>query len=197
MLMRQGILNLSRAPEMPHLHTFSLSITAPHRIPLYLTLEDLPRLPPVPALSSLHITLSGARASLLSGGIEHLLSQTDCAQLKRLSLLNIVVSAGQLTSLLQAAPDLEELYISTNGKQTLVDCLIFTGRQIRIFHVTAPEKWGPTADDLAVLGGRLPVLEQIGTGNRVYEVLRKEGGGAELVRWGRTTVPGYFQVWRG
>jgi hypothetical protein len=180
-----------------NLHTFSISITAPHRIPLYLTLDDLPRLPPVRRLSSLHITLSGARASLPSGGVDHLLSQTDFGQLKRLSLLNIVVSATQLSVLLKAAPDLEELYISTNGKQTLVDCSKFNGLGIRIFHVTAPEKWGPTADDLSVLAGRLPNLEQIGTGNRVYEVLRKEGGGAELIRWGRTTVPGYFQVWRG
>jgi hypothetical protein len=182
---------------MSNLHTFSLSIAAPHRTPLYLTVSDLPRLPPLRQLSALHITLSGARASLPDGGIDHLLAQTDFAHLKRLSLLNIVVSASQLRLLLSAAFNLEELYISTNGKQTLIDCTALTGRLLRIFHVTAPEKWAPTSQELAELAGRLPEVEQIGTGNRVYEVLRKEGGMAELVRWSRTAVPGYFQVWRG
>lgn len=182
---------------MPNLHTFSLSITAPHRTPLYLSIDDLPRLPPLRNLSSLFITLSGARASLPSGGVAHLLAQTDFSRLTRLALLNMVVTAGQLGALLDASPNLEELYISTNGKRALIDCSELSGRRLRVLHVTAPEKWGPDADDLTDLARRLPVVEQVGTGNRVYEVMRKERVGAELVRWGRTAVPAYFQVWRG
>lgn len=193
----QGMLDLSGAPELPNLRSFSLSITPPHRTPVQLQTADLPLLPRDLNLSSLHINLSSAIAHLPVGGVEHLTSQVDFGRLKRLSLLNIVVAAQQLSALIDAAPHLDELYISTNGKQALIDCSELTGRPLRIFHVIAPEKWGPTADDLAELAGRLPEVEQIGTGNRVYEVFRKEGGDVELARWGRTVVPGYFQVWRG
>lgn len=188
---------MSKAPEMPNLRTYSLSIAGPSRVPLYLEREDLPRLPPVRNLDSLHISLSAARAALPVGGIEHLLAQTDFAQLRKLSLLSLVLTANQLSALAEAAPDLEELYISTNGKQTLIDCLVLDRLRLRIFHVTAPEKWGPTPEDLADLAKRMKHVEQIGTGNRVYEVYRKEGGDVELARWSRTVVPGYFQIWRG
>lgn len=175
-------------------------MTAPHRTPLFLSTDDLPRLPPTQALSALHITLSGARSHLPAGGVEHLTAQTDFSQLRKLSLLNLVLSAQQLSALLQAAPELEELYISVNGKQALFDCPDLgghSGGKLRIFHVTAPEKWAPAADDLALLAERMRALEQIGTGNRVYEVFRKEAGEMELARWSRAIVPGYFQVWRG
>jgi hypothetical protein len=217
---------MSQAPEMPFLHTYSLSISAPHRTPLLLTTDDLPLLPPAPHLTTLLLTLSGSRAHLPYGGVPHLVSQADWSQIARLSLINLVVSAPQLDSILHASPGMEELYISVNGKTTLFDSesLRCTGsgaseaseasaRQgatgatggkvesgttgLRILHVNAPEKWGPTPDDLAELAKGIETLREVGSGNRVYEVHRREGGEVELSRWSRTWTPGYFQVWRG
>lgn len=72
--------------------------------------------------------------------------------------------------------------------------------KLRVLHVNAPERWGPTLEDWVGLGGWLPELEQVGTGNRVYEVRRRTVGEekvVEVVRWSRNYTPGYFQVWRG
>lgn len=219
---------MSQAPEMPFLHTYSLSISAPHRTPLLLTTDDLPLLPPAPRLTTLLLTLSGSRAHLPYGGVPHLVSQADWSRIARLSLINLVVSAPQLDSILHASPGMEELYISVNGKTTLFDSKSLRysgsgasevsassggegeggkGRQgrkgesgrtgLRILHVNAPEKWGPTPDDLAELAKGIEGLREVGSGNRVYEVHRREGGEVELSRWSRTWTPGYFQVWRG
>lgn len=160
--------------------------------------------------------MSGEKRHLPAGGIPKLLAEVDFASLRRLSLLGLVISPPQLSSLLQAcSASLEELYISVNGKNTVMQCeMLDSGAAaasgLRVLHVIAPEHWGPTIEDMIALARRLPKLEQVGTGNRVYEVFRRladtdeeeglveeEGKVVELSRWSRTTTPAYFQIWRG
>jgi hypothetical protein len=66
--------------------------------------------------------------------------------------------------------------------------------------VNAPET-GVSSEDLLVLAQEMIGLEQVGSGNRVYEVWRRLGEDdekvVELSRWGRTSIPAYFQIWRG
>jgi hypothetical protein len=86
-----------------------------------------------------------------------------------------------------------------------MDCPeLFSGqvRSLRTFHVNAPspERWGPSVEDLKLVAKGCKGIEEIGVGNRVYEVKRRFEGVevvVDLVRWSRTTIPGYFQVWRG
>lgn len=184
---------------MPRLHTLSLSFACPAKE--FLDITDLPTLPHLPRLESLHLTLSGDKRHLPAGGLPKLLSEVDFTSLRRLSILGLVISTPQLSALVQAAPQLEELYISVNGKNTVMQCDELRQYGLRVLHVNAPERWGPTPDDLAHLASSMPRLEQVGSGNRVYEVFRRLDDGdkpvVELYRWARTTTPAYFQVWRG
>lgn len=193
--------DLSAAPALPHLTSLSLSFTPNHRVPHtpQLSLADLPIFPPLPRLTSLLLTLSGDRSSLPSGGIQHLLAQVDAARLTRLSLINLFIGPTALSHILAAAPSLEELYISVNSRQTIMDHQ-FTSGGLRILHINAPGGFGLTVDDLTEIARAVRTLEQVGSGNRVFEVVRRWEGEAvvvELARWGRVDTPGYFQVWRG
>lgn len=165
-----------------------------------MTVADLPKFPYAPNLSSLLLTLSGDRAFMPPGGLAHLQEQVNFAALRRLSLLHLYIGSAILSDMLQSAPYLEELYISVNGRQAIVDCPELRSSRLKILHVNAPERWGPTGEDLTGLAVDMRYLEQIGQGNRVYEVVRRLDGeeeSVELVRWSRTTTPGYFQIWRG
>lgn len=184
---------------MPQLHTLSLSFACPAKE--YLDVTDLPTLPHLPRLDSLHLTLSGDKRHLPTGGLPKLLAEVDFASLRRLSILGLVISAPQLSVIIQAAPHLEELYITVNGKNTVLQCEDLRGYGLKVLHINAPERWAPTADDLTILAGQMPDLEQVGSGNRVYEVSRRldeeDNPVIELYRWAKTTTPAYFQVWRG
>jgi len=198
----QGLTDLSGSPESPALSTLSLSFTCPHKTPTHphLTVDDVPTFPSTPSLQSLVLTLSADRAFIPQGGLAKLKSQIDFSALRRLSILNLFISTCTLSEIIVSAPKLEELYISVNGRSTVMECDELRGSGVRILHVNAPERWGPTPDDLNGLARGMPRLEQVGTGNRVYEVVRRYEGEehvVELSRWSRTTTPGYFQVWRG
>lgn len=202
------------------LQTLSMAVTAPTRE--FLELQDIPSLPPLPNLRNLHLTLSGVKKFIPQGGLEKLQSAVDSTRLRRLSLNNLVIGPKTLSTILTTSPVLEELYLTVNSISVIIDCQALSGLpDLRILHITTPERFGPTTEDLRVLAERLVGLDQIGAGNRVYEVFRRypdgngdghgdgydsesesESGGAEemkveLGRWGRTTTPGYFQVWRG
>ncbi|WVR08647.1 hypothetical protein IAU60_005704 [Kwoniella sp. DSM 27419] len=198
-----GLLDLSVAPDLPRLHTLSLLITVPHHDPAYpiLVPKDLPRLSLYPSLTSLHLTLSGAHLLLPLPSYQHLQAQLP-QSLKKLSLINMVIASETLAAIITSNTALEELYISVNHRSTVLDCetLVGQGQNLRILHVNGPEEWGPNADDLRVLAERLRGLEEVGSGNRVYEVHRylDEDGMSrtELSKWGKTYIPGYFTVWR-
>ena len=63
----------------------------------------------------------------------------------------------------------------------------------------ALESRGPTSEDLNSLAVDMPKLEQVGSGDRVYEVIRRYEGDEHVVELSRLSrsMPGYFQVWRG
>ncbi|ORY31235.1 hypothetical protein BCR39DRAFT_527024 [Naematelia encephala] len=190
--------DLSSAPPMPYLENLSISFTTPHKS--ILKIEDLPVLPPTPNLTSLLLTLSGDRAFIPQDGLAHLQSQCSFGNLRRLSLSNLFIVTIYLTEILEASPSLEELYISVNGRSTVLDCPLLLKSGLRVLHINAPVQWGPTSDDLLGLAKSMEKLEQVGSGNRVYEVIRRFEGDervVELVRWSRTWTPAYFQVWRG
>ena len=134
------------------------------------------------------------------GGIGELASQMDMGRIKRLSLLNLFFGSEDLGQLLDIATNLEELYVSVRSRNSLVDCDALRRTKLRILHANAPEGWGPSPDDFVAIARQLPTLEQIGTGNRVYEIVRRYDGDElvlELSRWTKTYSPGYFQIWRG
>ena len=196
LLTSQGIEDMSSSPDMPCLRTFSLSFPSPKD----LNLSDMPILPSAQSLRSLHLTLSGERKHIPYGGLDALTSRVYFGHLRRLSILGMVIGPQTLSRILQIAPQLDELYISINGKKTLQDCPDLTASSLKVFHVTAPERWGPNVEDMEILARSMRSLEQIGSGTRVYEVSRRYEGDevvVELNRWSRTTAPGYFQIWRG
>nr|XP_018259775.1 uncharacterized protein I303_07845 [Kwoniella dejecticola CBS 10117]OBR81933.1 hypothetical protein I303_07845 [Kwoniella dejecticola CBS 10117] len=217
-LLHSGLMDLSRVPNLPNLHTLSLSMSIPHRDAKNptLALEDLPILPDFERLESLHLTLSGSNLFLPLEAYQPFQAQIQSSKVRKLSLINLVIASDTLGYIVRTNVDhLEELYISVNGKMTILssDELVEYGQKIRILHINAPEKWGPNSDDLQVIAHRLKGLQQIGSGNRVYEVHRRlpddgdggggEGGGGgdgeertELCRWSKSWIPGYFQVWR-
>jgi len=196
----QELLDLTKAPGLDHLHTLSLSFYCPTTRPA-LELQDLPSVPHLPNLSSLHLTLSGEKRELPAEALHKLLSQIDPGSLRRLSLLNLIISSSQISSLVTSAPNLEELYISINSRQTVLDCPTFNGSNLNVLHINTPPEGALTSDDLVELARGMRELDQIGTGNRVYEVYRCLGDDGEkiveLSRWGKTTTPAYFQIWRG
>ena len=198
----QGLTDLSGSPDLPSLSTLSISFTSPHKTPTFphLTVDDIPTFPYTPSLRSLLFTLSGDRAFIPPGGLAKLKAQIDFVSLRRLSIINLFVGPNSLSEVITSAPNLEELYVSVNGRATVLECDDLRGSGLRILHVNAPERWGPSPDDLTGLARVMPRLEQVGTGNRVFEVVRRYEGDehvVELSRWARTTTPGYFQVWRG
>jgi len=201
-LPHSGLADLSNSPQLYNLHSLSLSFTAPHKTPThpYLTADDMPRFPSAPYLRSLLLTLSGDRAFIPHGGLARLQAQVDFSSLRRLSLLHLYIGPTTLGEIVTSAPRLDELYISVNGRAAVMDCPELRSSHLRILHINAPDRWGPTGDDLMSLASSMDRLEQVGSGNRVYEVLRRFEGDehiVELVRWSKTTTPGYFQVWRG
>lgn len=108
-----------------------------------------------------------------------------------------MISQTQLSAIIESGTELQELYISVNTKDTVLQCAQLDATNLVIFHMIAPELMGPTVDDLTRLAGTMPKLDQIGSGNRVYEVYRSLGEDGEVVvelaRWSRTTTPAYFQ----
>lgn len=186
---------MSTAPELPNLTSFSLSFTANKE-----GVVQMPSLPPTRRLESLHLTLSADKRLFSLDNLALLQSQTDFGCLLRLSVLNLVIGSQTLASLLSSAPQLEELYISVNGRSALLDCFALSQAKLRVFHVNAPAEWAPTLVDLTALAKDMSELEEIGVGNRVYEISRRYDNNlhiVELNRWSKTTTPTYFTVWRG
>ena len=185
---------------MPDLHTLSLSFSLPNRVHRK-GIDDLPRFPAsTPRLESVFLTLSSDRALIPPGGVDHLISQLPARKIKRLSILNLFLTTIELSILISRLPGLEELYTSIISRTALLDCTDLQGSALKILHVNAPESARPTPDDLRFLAGCISTLEQVGTGNRVYEVSRRYEGEERLVeisRWSKTYTPGYFQIWRG
>ena len=186
---------MSGASELDRLQTFSLSIAAPHRSPLILRDTDLPRIPPAPSLTALHLTLSGGRCQLPDGFLAHFASQIALSRLTSLALLNLLVTPSQLASALRTCLQLTELFISSVSPAILSTPELENTR-LTVIHLTAAERSPPKLEALVALAERVKTLEQVGVGNRVYEVFRGRGV-VELARWGRTDIPRYFQVWRG
>jgi hypothetical protein len=195
----QEMMDLTRLPDLNHLHTLSLSFSSPSSGSLDIT--NLPSLPHLPKLCSLHLTLSGEKRTLPPTSLTKLLSEVQSQSLKRLSLLNLIITWTQLSTILDTCSNLEELYVTISSRQTLLDCPTLMRCGLRVFHANAPPEAGPTADDLVELARGMPSLDQIGSGNRVYEIWRSLGYNGEKVvelsRWGRITTPAYFQIWRG
>jgi hypothetical protein len=151
-------------------------------------------------LSSLHLTLSGSSRHLPSDYLFKLESEIASCSINRLSLLNLIISADQLSVILSSYPNLDELYISIDDPLTLRNCVELQGCGLEVFHVNAPNA-GIGSDDLLEVAKGIKALDQVGTGNRVYEVFRtldeEDETVIELGRWGRTYTPAYFQIWRG
>jgi hypothetical protein len=188
-------MDLSRAPDLAQLHTLSLSFYPPPCATF--ALDTIVTLPHLPNLTSLHLTLSSDKRPLATSSFTKLLSEISSSKLKRLSLLNLIISPAQLSIVLQTHPDLEELYITVSSRDTLHQCHELKGSGLRVFHANAPPELGPTAEDLLELARGMMGLDQIGSQNRVYEIWRSLGEGGEKVvelsRWGRITTPAYFQ----
>jgi hypothetical protein len=191
-------MDLSRAPDITQLHTLSLSFYSSPSATF--ALDTIPTLPNLPNLSSLYLTLSSDKRPLASSAFVKLLSEINTSNLKRLSLLNLIISHHQLSTILQSYPDLEELYITVPSRDTLL-CPELKGCGLKVFHANAPPELGPTADDLLELARGMVGLDQIGSQNRVYEIWRRLGEDGEKVvelnRWSRITTPAYFQNLRG
>jgi hypothetical protein len=146
----------------------------------------------------LHLSSGQARKTLSLPGLHALSAQVDFGRLTRLALLGLVLDSAVLKKVIALAPGLEELYMSIASEATLADASVSfapLGR-LRIWHANAPHAL--PREILARVAATVPV-EQIGSMNRVYEVVRREIGGQSsvlLTRWGRVQTPGYFRVWR-
>lgn len=201
----QDLVDLTDAPRMPALHTFSLSFPAPPKR-VVLEVQDMPILRRTPTLRALELNittsgeLGGQRQRYLpASALAALQLQVDFSALTRLALLNLIIDADTLWSILALSGSLEELYICIKSAHTLHECAALATAPLRIFHANAPESTGPTRASLAALAQSMPRIQQIGSLNRVYEVQRYWEGGARVVglnRWSQITTPGYFQVWR-
>lgn len=126
------------------------------------------------------------------------MAQVNFGALTRLALLNIVVSTEVLTSVLESTT-LNELYISVAGHETLTECDALMRAPLQVLHANAPAQFGPSRTHLGLLAASMPLVEEIGSLNRVYEVHRRwlgEERVVELVRWSQVYTPRYFQVWR-
>ncbi|KAK6906564.1 hypothetical protein L486_07821 [Kwoniella mangroviensis CBS 10435] len=212
-LTHSGLMDLSNSPSLPRLRTLSLSITVPHQdhkeMGHTISFFELPILPSCPSLESLHFTLSASQLFLPLGAYQQFHEQIQHPEkIRKLSLINSVIATDTFEFILEEYKSLEELYISVNSKTTIIDSqgLIENGQGLEILHVNGPERWGPNSDDLKVIAERLKGLQQVGSGNRVYEVHRTlteeiDGNGnfvedTQLSRWSKSWIPGYFQVWR-
>lgn len=206
----QGLVDLSAAPDLERLHTFSLSFapqkTDPRHPTRSVVLEpaDLPVLRRTASLRALELTISASRDGiqrqhlLPRHSLDALMAQVDYRALSRLALLNIVVSAEVLTAVLENTA-LVELYISVAGHETLTECDALLRAPLQVLHANAPAQVGPTRTHLGLLAASMPLVEEIGSLNRVYEVHRRwlgEERVVELVRWSQVHTPRYFQVWR-
>jgi hypothetical protein len=205
----QGIHDLSSCAPLNFLHTLSISFSSPHLSlshPTFLS-SDLPNLPSLPALTSLFLNLSSDLAILPPDAIDHLAAQIAFSRLTRLSILHLFCTSDHVNTILALCPDLEELYITVISANVLHETTFGqhgAGEKLTVVHVTGEEPHLPTVEDLRMVAARLPGLEQVGMGNRVYEVHRSlQGAGeeAELVielsRWSRIYTPSYFLNWRG
>ncbi|BEJ15048.1 hypothetical protein CspHIS471_0408150 [Cutaneotrichosporon sp. HIS471] len=194
------LVDLTDAPSMPVLSAFSLSFPAPkHSV---LEASDMPVLRPMP-LRALELNLTVGtnerRQRVLSpSALAALQAEVDFTPLTRLALLNLLIDTEGLGTILAAAPNLDELYVCITSPSAL-KCPALSETGVRIFHANAPESARPSREQLAAVAARMPVVEQIGSMNRVYEVERYDEGGqrvVELARWSQITTPGYFLVWR-
>ncbi|TXT07913.1 uncharacterized protein COLE_04837 [Cutaneotrichosporon oleaginosum] len=196
------LVDLTEAPPLPSLSTFSLSFPAPPK-QAELVAEDMPLFRRMP-LRALELNLTAAavgerRQRVLSrSALLALQSRVDFASLTRLALLDLLIDAEELRAILAAAPLLEELYVCLASPSAL-KCSGFEHSRLRIFHANAPESARPSREQLADVAACMPVVEQVGSMNRVYEVQRYHEKGqrvVELARWSQITTPGYFLVWR-
>lgn len=204
-------MDLSAAPDLEHLHTFSLSFE-PHVKPdprhptrrIILEPADLPLLRHTESLRALELTISAPkdgiqRSYVLSPhSLDALMAQVNFSALTRLALLNIVVPLDVLTAVLDNTT-LQELYIKVASHETLTECDALLRAPLQVLHANAPAQFAPTRVHLGLLAASMPLVEEIGSMNRVFEVHRRwlgEERVVELVRWSQVYTPRYFQVWR-
>lgn len=206
---KQGLTDLSAAPDLERLHTFSLSFEGKHdpRHPtrrIVLEPTDLPVLRHTVSLRALELTISASRDGIQRQhllplhSLESLMAQVNFGALTRLALLNIVLSTEVLTAVLESTT-LNELYISVARHETLTECDALLRAPLHVLHANAPAQFGPDRTHLGLLAASMPLVEEIGSLNRVYEVHRRwlgEERVVELVRWSQVYTPRYFQVWR-
>ncbi|WVQ70645.1 hypothetical protein IAR50_000167 [Cryptococcus sp. DSM 104548] len=219
------LLNLTGLPDLPLLHTLSLSITVPRRDGLEhqdTLLSDLPTLPSCPSLRSLQLTSSPGRPFLTAEVWRSFQDQIRGGSLCKLSLIGIVIrDVAALYEVLSSNPNLDELYFtalhpsffaptSKSSGTTLSAKGLLASAQLRIVHInfihsspvtitrgSLSHFWKEIIGVDSMLGD---TVEQVGCGNVILEVhkrLTEEGRReVELCRWSKTVVPGYFQVWR-
>ncbi|RXK41989.1 hypothetical protein M231_00710 [Tremella mesenterica] len=218
-LSHSGLTDMSHFPPLPFLHTLSISISPSKPLSSPSTTSNLfpnssftshkpipphscpiPSLPPVPSLQSLHITYSNSQIPLLPHSIPFLSSQLSPGNLLKLSLLNFILSSDTLSLLLQEFRNLHELYITLPSFEPVHQCFdLLSQSKLKVLHVNLPDR-GSGVEEIEGLVERMKWLEEVGMGNRVYEVVRTYEEGmkkVELVRWGKTSIPRYFQIWRG
>ncbi|EIW70127.1 hypothetical protein TREMEDRAFT_68502 [Tremella mesenterica DSM 1558] len=218
-LSHSGLTDMSHFPPLPFLHTLSISISPSKPLSSPTTTSNsfpistftshkpipppslpFPHLPPVPSLQSLHITYSNSQIPLLPHSIPFLSCQLSPRNLLKLSLLNFILSSDTLSLLLQEFCNLEELYITLPSFEPVHQCFdLLSQSNLKVLHINLPDR-GSEVEELEGLVERMKWLEEVGMGNRVYEVVRTYEEGmkkVELVRWGKTSIPRYFQIWRG
>ncbi|ODN99450.1 hypothetical protein L198_03294 [Cryptococcus wingfieldii CBS 7118] len=194
------LLNLTNLPELPLLHTLSISITVPRReSPEHqdTLLSDLPSLPSCPSLRSLHLTSSPGRPFLTAQVWRTFQAQMIGGSLHKLSLIGIVLKdAAALGQILASNPDLDELYLtalhpsffdptfSSSVSASAKDLL--ASAQLRIVHVnfihsspvtttrgSLAHFWRNiicTQGSDSMLGA---TVEQVGCGNVILEVHKR------------------------
>ncbi|KAK4688478.1 hypothetical protein P7C73_g1620, partial [Tremellales sp. Uapishka_1] len=194
-----GMKDLSLAPILPCLHTFSLSFRLEARTPARPDVS-MPCLPPgIEGLRCLHLTAQNGPQEISIDSLHDLDKQINLTTLRKISLLNLDMSQATLACLMQKTPRLEELYISVQERSVVFDCKALRGSTLRILNINSPDVAPPSMGDLVALAKRMPALEELGHGNRVYEVHRHfedEESVVELFRWSKPSIPGYFQIWR-
>lgn len=202
-------MDLSAAPDLERLHTFSLSFEGRHdpRLPtrpIILELYDLPVLRRTESLRAFELTVSASRDGfqhqywLPPHSLNSLMAQVNFGALTRLALLNITLMPDILSHIL-GNTTLTELYISVADHETLTECDALLRAPLQVLHANAPAQFGPDRTHLGLLAASMPLVEEMGSLNRVYEVHRRwlgEERVVELVRWSQVYTPRYFQVWR-
>lgn len=154
---------------------------------------EMPALPDLPNLRNFHLTMSSQHQQSWMPilGFEALRTKVNFSKLRSVSFSNLVLDSVVLREILKEMKVVEELYLTIGSRAVLVglasgltSTLPETGpkadrkfdgwrrNHLRILHFTIQSQTYEV-EDLRKLAEAIPSLEQIGAGNRVYEVLRR------------------------